>query len=193
MVLTFDDGPNPPDTDRLLDVLAHHQVPAVFCLVGEQVVAHPDRVVRIVDAGHLLGNHSWKHDDLSAMTREQVHADLTATLHAIHTAAPGATVPFYRAPYGNWGDTIDVATTLGMIPLEWNLVVEDWDPPGVPTLLDRLLTVTPGSIILLHDGGGERSNTVDAVAELIPRLRAAGWTFTVPQVEGSSAVSRSTH
>lgn len=178
--LTFDDGPNPPDTLTLLDLLAREQVPAVFCLVGEQVEAHPDVVRRIVADGHVLANHSWRHDDLGGWDDDAVRADLQRTLDAIHAVAPDAPVPFFRAPFGSWGDTVAVAAGLGMRSLEWQLAVEDWVPPGVDELVRRLGGVEPGGVVLLHDGGGDRSQTVEAVARVIPAMRAAGWTFTVP-------------
>ncbi|MBO0923855.1 polysaccharide deacetylase family protein [Cellulomonas sp. zg-ZUI199] len=179
-VLTFDDGPNPPDTLTLLDLLAREQVRAVFCLVGVQVEAHPDVVRRIAADGHVLANHSWRHDDLQEWSPEAVRADLQRTLDAIHAVVPDAPVPFFRAPFGHWGRTVPVAAELGMAPLEWQLAVEDWVPPGVDELVRRLGGVEPGGVILLHDGGGDRSQTVEAVARVIPRLRADGWGFTVP-------------
>ena len=181
VVLTFDDGPNPPDTTRLLDLLAREDVPAVFCVVGQQVEAYPHLVRRIVEEGHVLGNHSFRHDDLETWEPDAVRADLERTLAAIDAAVPGAPVPFYRAPFGHWGRTIGVAAELGMRPLGWALAVWDWDPPGVDELVRRLVGVVPHGVVLLHDGGGDRSQTVDAVAALIPRLRAEGWTFTVPR------------
>ncbi|MCM0639483.1 polysaccharide deacetylase family protein [Cellulomonas wangsupingiae] len=180
-VLTFDDGPNPPDTVTLLDLLAREQVTAVFCLVGQQVEAHPDVVRRIVADGHVLANHSFRHDNLSQLTPDAVRADLTRTLDAIHAVVPDAPVPFFRAPFGHYGHAIVVAAELGMRTLDWQLAVEDWVPPGVDELVRRLGGVEPGGVVLLHDGGGDRSQTVAAVARLIPRLRAEGWAFTVPR------------
>lgn len=179
--LTFDDGPNPPDTVVLLDLLARAQVRAVFCLVGIQVEAHPDVVRRIVADGHVLANHSYRHDDLGDWEPDAVRADLQRTLDAIDAVVPGTPVPFFRAPFGSWGRTVPVAAELGMRSLEWQLAVEDWVPPGVDELVRRLGGVEPGGVVLLHDGGGDRSQTVEAVARVIPRLRADGWTFTVPR------------
>lgn len=181
VVLTFDDGPNPPDTAALLDLLAREQVPAVFCLVGAQAEAHPELVRRIAREGHVLGNHSFHHDDLEDWEPEAVRADLERTLAAIRAAVPDAPVPFFRAPFGHWGRTIAVAGELGMRPLGWQLAVWDWEPPGVEELVRRLRGVMPGGVVLLHDGGGDRSQTVAAVARLVPLLRSEGWTFTVPR------------
>ena len=182
IVLTFDDGPNPPDTVTPLDLLAAERVPAVFCLVGQQVEAHPGLVRRIVADGHVLGNHSFRHDDLEEWEPEAVRADLDRTLAAIRAAVPDAEVPFFRAPYGRWGRTVPVAQQLGMRPLGWQLEVEDWVPPGVEELVRRLDGVAPGGVVLLHDGGGDRSQTVAAVARFVPLMRERGWTFTLPGV-----------
>ncbi|MBO3089381.1 polysaccharide deacetylase family protein [Cellulomonas dongxiuzhuiae] len=185
VALTFDDGPNPPDTVELLDLLAREQVPAVFCLVGVQVAAHPDLVRRIVDDGHVLANHSWRHDDLAQLSPDAVRADLQRTLDAIHAVVPDAPVPFFRAPFGHYGQAIVVAAELGMRTLDWQLAVEDWDPaPPADVLVERLGGIEPGGVVLLHDGGGDRSATVEAVRRVIPRLRADGWTFTVPRLDG---------
>ena len=179
--LTFDDGPNPADTPRLLEVLRGHRVPAVFCVVGQQTQRHPDIVTAIVENGHALGNHSMYHDDLSAWAKEDIEADLLATYAAIQSAAPGADVPYFRAPYGRWGHSPAVASGLGMRPLGWRLDILDWEPPGTDVLVARLRGgLAPGAVILLHDGGGDRSQTVDAVERILPELLTDGWTFALP-------------
>jgi peptidoglycan/xylan/chitin deacetylase (PgdA/CDA1 family) len=179
--LTFDDGPSPPDTTRLLDVLAEVGVRAVFCLVGEQVRAHPQVAARIAAAGHVLGNHTMRHDDMGAWDADRVRADLVATTALIEDAA-GAPVPFFRAPFGSWGVTPDVAADLGMTSLGWQLAVEDWLAPGADVLVARIREgLAPGGVVLLHDGGGDRSGTVDAVARVVPELVAAGWTAALPE------------
>ncbi|MGC4807580.1 polysaccharide deacetylase family protein [Micromonospora sp. DT233] len=180
--LTFDDGPNPVDTPRLLDVLRRHRVTAVFCLWGDHVEAHPEVVRRIVADGHVLGNHGMRHDDMGAWPPERIAADLRATDAAIRRAVPDAPIPYFRAPYGAWGCSPAVAAGLGMRPLGWRLAVGDWDPPpGTDEIARRLLDgVTPGAVVLLHDGGGDRSRTVAAVDRVVPVLRAQGWRFALP-------------
>ncbi|GEA86782.1 polysaccharide deacetylase family protein [Cellulomonas cellasea] len=186
VALTFDDGPHPVSTPALLDVLARHDVRAVFCLWGDHVRARPELVRRVVAEGHVLGNHSMHHDDLSGRDPERVRDDLRETAEAIEAAAPGAEVPYFRAPFGAWGATPEVAVGLGMQPLGWSLEVGDWDPPPPADELLRRLEegVTPGGVVLLHDGGGDRSATVEAVSRLVPRLLAAGWIFTLPARRG---------
>ena len=181
VALTFDDGPDPANTPRLLAVLRARHVTAVFCLWGEHARRYPGLVRRIVAEGHVLCNHSLNHDDLATWTPEQIRADLLETNAAIRAAVPWARIPYFRAPFGSWGQSPAVAARLGMQPLGWRLAVSDWEPPGTDELVRRLLDgVTPGAVVLLHDGGGDRSQTVDAVARIVPELRADGWRFTRP-------------
>ncbi len=178
--LTFDDGPNPPDTLRLLEVLDDLGVTAVFCLVGEQVRAYPEVAARIAEAGHALGNHSLRHDDLGDWDATRARADLTET-SALITGATGVAPTYFRAPFGRWGVTPQVAGELGMVPLGWQLAVEDWLEPGADVLVDRIRAgLEPGGVVLLHDGGGDRAGTVDAVARVVPVLLAEGWTAALP-------------
>ena len=179
--LTFDDGPNPPHTPRLLEVLRKHGVRAVFCLVGEQAEAHPETVRAIVADGHVLGNHSMHHKDLQHWSPDEVREDLLRANAAIRAAVPGVPIPYFRAPYGYWGVSAEVAAGLGMLPLGWRLDVRDFEPPGTEVLAGLLEDgMTPGAVALLHDGGGDRSQTVDAVDLLVPRLASRGWTFGTP-------------
>ncbi len=185
VALTFDDGPNPQDTPALLQVLRQHQVKAVFCLWGEHVRQYPDLVRQIVQQGHTLCNHSMRHSDMGNWSANQIRADLQETNAAIRQAVPGAQIPYFRAPYGSWGQSPQVAAELGMQPLGWAMDIGDWEPPGTFELVQRLnQRRTPGAVILMHDGGGDRSQTVQAVNQIIPQWKAQGWTFTLP--DGSS-------
>ena len=176
--LTFDDGPNPIDTLRLLTVLRRHRIAAVFFLCGEQVEAHPEVVRRIVADGHRLGNHSMHHDDMTTWSPERIEADLRETNEAIRRAVPQARIRYFRAPYGAWGASPEVAAALGMQPLGWRLAVGDWEPPGTDELVRRLRDgVTPGAVVLMHDGGGDRSQSVDGGRP--GRARAAGAALAV--------------
>jgi peptidoglycan-N-acetylglucosamine deacetylase len=183
---TFDDGPDPRNTPRLLNLLRRTHVRAVFCLWGEHARLYPQLVRRIVAEGHILCNHSLNHDDLSTFTPEQIRADLLATNAIIREAVPWARIPYFRAPFGAWGQTPAVAAELGMQPLGWRLAIADWDPPpATDVLIDRIMTgVTEGAVVLMHDGGGDRSHTLEAVAAVTPRLRADGWRLTVPARRG---------
>ncbi|MTE18744.1 polysaccharide deacetylase family protein [Streptomyces sp. TRM43335] len=181
LALTFDDGPDPTDTPRLLKVLRKHHVKAVFCLWGDHVRQHPELVRAIVRGGHTLCNHTMSHDDMGTWSPEEVRADLEATNAEIHQAVPGVPVRYFRAPYGSWGRTPQVAAELGMQPLGWRLAVGDWEPPGTDELVRRVVEgVTPGAVVLMHDGGGDRDQTVAAVDRIVPLLRAEGWRFDRP-------------
>lgn len=183
--LTFDDGPDPVNTPKLLAVLKQHHVKATFCLWGDHVRKHPDIVREIAAAGHLLCNHTMHHDNMGDWSEEAIRADLEATSAAIREAVPDAKIDYFRAPYGSWGKTPGVAAALGMQPLGWSLAIGDWAPPGTPELVRRLREgITPGGVVLMHDGGGDRVQTIEAVAEVIPELKAAGWRFDRPARRG---------
>lgn len=182
---TFDDGPNPPDTLRLLQVLRRHQVRAVFCLWGEHVRQYPEVVKKIAAEGHVLCNHALNHDDLTTKTPEEIRADLLETNALIRQAVPYAAIPYFRAPYGAWGESAQVAAELRMQPLGWRMDIADWEPPGTNVLVQRLKDgITPGAVVLMHDGGGDRSQTVQAVNRVIPQLKAQKYRFTLPARRG---------
>jgi peptidoglycan/xylan/chitin deacetylase (PgdA/CDA1 family) len=179
--LTFDDGPDPEDTPALLAVLRKHRVRTVFFLWGDHALEHPALIRRIVREGHVLGNHTMHHDDMATWTRDQIRADLLEARAAIRQAVPRARIPFFRAPFGSWGETPVVAAQLGMRSVGWRLAVADWETPGTDVLVSRLTEgITPGAVVLLHDGGGDRSQTVEAVDQIIPAFKARGWRFALP-------------
>lgn len=181
VALTFDDGPSAQYTPQVLDLLAEHQVTATFCLVGTQAQRYPDLVRRIITEGHALCNHSMRHDNLATKTAEEIRADVAGCLDTIRAAAPDASVPYFRAPYGSWGQSASIAAEFGMARLPWTVDPRDWSRPGTDVIVEQVLTqLRPAGIVLMHDGGGERSQTVQALAILLPALRDQGWTFTLP-------------
>jgi len=178
VALTFDDGPDPVQTPKLLELLAQYQVKATFCLVGTQVEKHPELVRQIAAAGHTLCNHTWDHDlsigkDKPAMIR----ADLRKTNAAIKAAVPGAQIPFFRAPGGNFTDAlVQTAYADGMTSLYWEVDPRDWDQPADEddaTHIDKIIKgvqkyVRPGSIVLSHDYN--QPDTILAYEKLMPWL-----------------------
>ncbi|MEV4141743.1 polysaccharide deacetylase family protein, partial [Dactylosporangium sp. NPDC049742] len=178
--LTFDDGPS-EHTAAMLDLLGQYHIRGTFCVVGEAVAANPALVRRIVGDGHALCNHSTHHDALGRASAEQVRADIATTDAAIAAAAPGCTVTYFRAPYGDWGVSAKVAQDLRHTPIGWTVDPDDWTTPGAEEIVARIeRQLTPGAIVLVHDGGGDRRQTVAAMRILIPRLLAAGWTADLP-------------
>jgi peptidoglycan/xylan/chitin deacetylase (PgdA/CDA1 family) len=174
VALTFDDGPDPTWTPQVLDLLRQHGVKATFCVVGVHASAHPRLVARIVREGHTLCNHSWQHDmALGQKPADQIKADLSRTSAAIRKAVPKARIPYYRQPGGLWtAEIVSVAKRLGMTPLGWTVDPADWTKPGEPAIVNRVMQHTSaGSIVLLHDGGGDRSQTLAACRTLIPSLK----------------------
>lgn len=174
VALTFDDGPNPAWTPKVLDQLRAARVTATFCVVGREAQRHPELIRRIVREGHQLCNHSWRHDlDLARRPVPEIRADLARTNNAIQKASPGAKVPFYRQPGGRWtAEVLGVAKDLGMRPLHWSVDPQDWDKPTAATIGKRIHNATrPGAIVLLHDGGGNRAATLAACPTLIADLK----------------------
>lgn len=174
VALTFDDGPDPAWTPKVLDQLRGARVKATFCLVGTEVRKHPELVVRIVREGHQLCNHSWQHDfDLGRRPLADIRADLIRTNEAIQAVVPGAKVPFYRQPGGRWTpEVVAVARKLGMRSLHWSVDPQDWAKPTAATLAKRVVRgARPGAIVLMHDGGGDRSHTLAACPHVIKDLK----------------------
>jgi peptidoglycan-N-acetylglucosamine deacetylase len=173
VALTFDDGPDPTYTPVTLDLLRRYDVKATFCLVGVNVRAFPALVRRIAAEGHTLCNHSWSHD--TAMGRRSaasIRDDLERTNAAIRTVVPGAKVSYYRQPGGNWtASIVAVARELGMTSLHWAVDPQDWRRPGAGSIVSTVNAGTArGSIVLLHDAGGDRRGTVTALRSILPNL-----------------------
>lgn len=183
--LTFDDGPNGADTLRLLDGLRERSIRAVFCVVGEQIGRGDGAAVlrRIAADGHVLANHAMSFADMGDWPAGRVREDLARTLDAIRDVL-GAhhPVPYWRAPNGSWGVTAQVAVELGMQPLGVENHIGDWAEQDADVLAQRLREVmTPGAMVLAHDGGGDRAGTVDAVITVVDERLAQGWRFVLPR------------
>jgi peptidoglycan/xylan/chitin deacetylase (PgdA/CDA1 family) len=174
VALTFDDGPDPTWTPQMLDLLKQYGIKATFCVIGIHVRDYPQLVARIVREGHTLCNHSWLHDiKLGSKTPAQIQADLARTNAEIRKAVPGARIPYYRQPGGKWtASIVTVAKAMGMTPLGWSVDPADWAKPGTKAIVARVMQHThTGSIVLMHDGGGDRSQTLAACRTLFPWLK----------------------
>jgi peptidoglycan/xylan/chitin deacetylase (PgdA/CDA1 family) len=177
VALTFDDGPG-PYTRQVLDVLAAKHVHATFCQIGRQVGDFPAVERRIVEEGHALCNHSWDHDYAQTTAAATIPAEIDRTNAAL-VAACGTRPQVMRAPGGLWTAALYSALRArNMVPLGWAVDPDDWMMPGTAAIVGRVLAqVRPGAVILLHDGGGDRSQTVAALGTIIDTLRARGYDF----------------
>ncbi|MGC4894917.1 polysaccharide deacetylase family protein [Micromonospora sp. DT31] len=173
VALTFDDGPDPRWTPQVLTLLAQYGVKATFCVVGENAARHPDLIRAIAAEGHTLCNHSWSHDvDLGQQAPAFIRADMLRTNDAILAAAPHARIAHFRQPGGAWTPAVvSACADLGLVPLHWNVDPSDWRAPGALTIEARIRSqLGPGAVVLLHDAGGDRSGTVEALQQLLPEL-----------------------
>lgn len=171
IALTFDDGPFPNYTQMILDILKIHNVKATFFVVGEMVKAYPHVAKRIVDEGHDIGNHSYTHPMLTWLSKPRALFEIAQT-DAIVKKVTGQTPKFFRPPYGSYQKTAyRLAEEQGHKIILWSADCRDWSKPGVQSIVTRVMRgVKPGAIILLHDGGGNRMQTVKATEILIQQL-----------------------
>lgn len=199
IALTFDDGPDPEWTPKILDILKQENVKAAFFVIGENGQANPDLVKRIVNEGHEIGNHSYTHPNLGEVPRQVTNLELNTTQRLIESLT-GHSTRLFRAPF--FGDaeprtpdevepTVE-AQNLGYIsvglhldPDDWKLINSDGTPHTAEQITDEVIAAaqikTPeerGNIVLLHDGGGDRSATAAALPGIIHELRKRGYEFT---------------
>lgn len=199
VALTYDDGPNPPYTGRILDVLEQEHIHATFFLVGRAVQAYPTVVEREVRDGDALGNHTWDHKHLIVMRRMQVRQSLQQTDAAIYAAARVHT-HLMRPPFGarDW-IVMQVARKLGYTVVMWDVpLAKDWEYPPARVIAQRILPhVSDGAIIVLHDGNRgqlcgadhlqphicDRSSDIEATRLIVDNLKAQGYRFvTIPEL-----------
>jgi peptidoglycan/xylan/chitin deacetylase (PgdA/CDA1 family) len=181
IALTFDDGPHPAYTPQVLRVLRQYEVPATFFVIGENAAYYPDLVRDIAADGHVIANHSWSHPRLDQLPAARIHEELAGTCDVL-AAVLGEPPRWARAPYGAWHrPSLKVCAELGMEPLGWSVDTEDWTRPGSAAIAGAVLDgAHPGGIVLAHDGGGDRSQTVAALAYYLPRLLDEGYVMTRP-------------
>lgn len=185
LVLTFDDGPDPTWTPKVLDVLEKHHAHAVFFVTGTMTSRYPDLVRRMVEEGHEVGLHTFNHPDLSFQSKKRIDWELSQNQLALSGAA-GIRTSLFRPPYSSFADAMDNKTwpvtryigTRGYLTVVNNTDSEDWQKPGVAEIIRR---ATPkggkGAIVLMHDSGGDRHQTVQALDRFLPRMQAQGYEF----------------
>jgi peptidoglycan/xylan/chitin deacetylase (PgdA/CDA1 family) len=180
VALTFDDGPNPPYTGQVLDVLERYGVPATFFCVGLHAGAHTDELARMVESGHGIGNHTWSHPFLPDLSVREFEVQLERTDEAVEAVTGPRRVRLFRPPYGSCSTEI-VGWLAGAdrpaVAL-WDVDTGDWAMPGAPAIARTVLErARPGSIVLMHDGGGDRSQTAEALPAVVEGLLDRGYRF----------------
>jgi len=182
VAMTFDDGPSPLTTPRLLDILKQRNIKATFFMIGQNAERNPEIVKRILAEGHEIGNHSWTHPQLSKLSDERVTEEITKTQDAIKNAC-GYTPILLRPPYGaitsrqkEW-----IEKQFGLSVIMWSVDPFDWKRPGASVIEQRILAgARPGAIILSHD---IHKQTVDAMPATLDALAQKGYKFvTVSQL-----------
>lgn len=178
VVLTFDDGPDPRYTPRILDVLDQYGAKATFFVVGSEAARHPALVRAIHERGHSVQNHTWSHENLTKLSWPAFERQVTRTGEQIR-ARTGTASGCLRPPYGARNRLVDRrAAALGQRVVLWDVDSRDWTRPGAAAIERRVTaTVRTGSVILFHDGGGNRAQTLAALPAVLSRLSAAGFGF----------------
>jgi peptidoglycan-N-acetylglucosamine deacetylase len=181
IALTFDDGPNPAWTPRLLELLAAHRVKATFFLVGQYAESEPYLTRHIADSGHIIGSHSWSHPNLALTGRKKIHEELYQSKYTLEQIT-GSRVRYFRPPFGARRPAVlQEARELGMSPVLWNAMTNDWEEPSADQIAERLARKVDAlgrrgrsATIVLHDGGhldpaADRGPSVEATGKLIRR------------------------
>ena len=183
IALTFDDGPWPSSTAKVLDILKKNNIKGTFFVVGQNVKNYPDLTKRVVTDGHIIANHTWHHwyHHMNAQTAAYEVANTTDIIYK----TTGIKTSLFRPPGGNMRNGVAAyAKSNKYAVIMWSSDSMDYSRPGVPRLINNIFReAKPGGIVLMHDGGGDRSHTVKALPEIISRFRKQGYEFvTVPEL-----------
>lgn len=172
VALTFDDGPHPVYTEKLLDGLKKRGVKATFFVTGEHAELHPEIIKRMYDEGHLIGNHTYSHIQLTEANREQFKDELIQTNEILHDIT-GDEIQYVRPPYGSWDKKFE--TDLNMFPVLWNVDPLDWCTANTSRVANTVLgEVSDNDIILLHD---YYDTSVEAALIVVDELTKKGYEF----------------
>ena len=168
--LTFDDGPHPVYTPQILDILAWFDARATFFVTGWAVTTYPEVIARIVSEGHTLANHTWDHVALDTLSAEEFEDTVLRTQRALGEHATACLrPPYYRAN----AETYQHAARLGLQVVMGDVRPQDWRLPGAMTIADRIIGgAAPDAVVVLHDGGGDRSQTVEGLRLALAYLEA---------------------
>jgi peptidoglycan/xylan/chitin deacetylase (PgdA/CDA1 family) len=178
IALTFDDGPDARYTPQVLAVLQQFQVPATFFMIGWEAIDHPDLVRQVAAAGEGIGNHTWNHLNLTTLTPATWTVQVDETT-ALLDSLTGRRIGCVRPPGGHVNPDVEAhLASEGQTAVLWDDDPRDWTRPGTAAIVRRAIAeARPGGIIEMHDGGGDRSETVQALPAIITALRAQGYSF----------------
>lgn len=183
IALTFDDGPSPRYTPDILHLLSRYHAHATFFVLGSEAAQYSKVLREIVKQGSVVANHGYTHVNYFQVGLSGVLHDAERT-RALLQKEKIPMAPFYRPPYGNSNKRlIDAISRQGYTLTLWSIDTRDWMMPGTSAITRKVLTdAAPGAIVLMHDGGGNRTQTADALAAILPVLEAEGYRFvTLPQ------------
>jgi cellulose synthase/poly-beta-1,6-N-acetylglucosamine synthase-like glycosyltransferase/peptidoglycan/xylan/chitin deacetylase (PgdA/CDA1 family) len=192
VALTFDDGPDPTWTPQILHQLERLKVPGTFFVIGSQAQNNPSLISREVNDGSVVGNHTFTHPDLSSLPLWLAKAQIDAGSWVIK-GITGRSPLLFRSPYGltdslpsSHSTNVDLAKSMGLLEVHWNIDTRDWSLPGVKNIV-AAAEKNPSHevVILLHDGGGNRMQTVEALSAIVSHYRSLGFAFTtVDKMDG---------
>ena len=178
IALTFDDGPHPRYTKQILDILEKYGVKATFFFVGQNIEYYPEAARAVVDAGHEIGNHTYTHNRVKAMSQDEVFAEMSRCDDMIYRLGECQTVLF-RPPEGAFGEAVEKsAEMLGYSVILWSIDTRDWDHSTPAEIFQNVTqNIDSGDIILMHDYVGYNSPTPQALELIIPELQSRGYKF----------------
>ncbi|HVB92577.1 MAG TPA: polysaccharide deacetylase family protein [Acidimicrobiales bacterium] len=177
IALTFDDGPG-PYTAQVLSVLERYHVPATFFEIGQNVAKYPQYTRMLAAAGYPVEDHTWAHADLTATPASKMSYQIDQTQNEIRSLT-GQTPTCVRPPYNAWNaGVLDQMAQRGLTTMSYSIDPRDWTLPGTPAIVARVVgAASPGAVVDLHDAGGPRNETVDALPQIIGDLESEGYTF----------------
>jgi peptidoglycan-N-acetylglucosamine deacetylase len=177
VAITFDDGPNPIYTAQVLDIFREAEGKATFFMIGEQMDQYPEMVKKVVEQGHEIGNHTYTHPKLSQLSPAECLEEIERTEKLMQELVGQKPVVF-RPPYLDYNDETIIVLQQKEYPMigALNLEAQDWEMPGVDHILAKSRDcVKNGSILIFHDGYGDRSQTIEAVRTLVSELASQGY------------------
>ncbi|RNB77968.1 polysaccharide deacetylase family protein [Brevibacillus panacihumi] len=180
IALTFDDGPDPVYTRQIAELLKQYKAKATFFVVGSRVKAHPGVIQQLAKDKHELANHTYTHPDLRRISPGKLRDEVLATQQEIFNST-GIESHLFRPPGGYYSESlVNVAKETGYLVVlwSWHQDTRDWSDPGVQKIVDKVLNnARNGDIVLFHDYGGNRKQTVDALRMVLPELQKRGYEF----------------